>query len=209
MAKVGVTADGLTEAALVLADEAGIGSVTLSALARRLGVAAPSLYAHVGGLDELKARMAVAALKEMADLAEPAIGGRAGGEALTALAGAYRDYALAHPGRYDASTSPLDGPTAAASAGPRHAALARAALRQFALSDDDLVHATRLVGSLVAGFIALERSGAFDHSRPAPATSWVRAWESLDVLLRSWTPPPPAALPAVPAATPTDPEATP
>ena len=190
MARSGVTADGLTRAALELADEVGATAVTLSALARRFGVATPSLYAHVAGLDALRTRMAVAALREMAELARDAIGGRAGADALAALAGAYRDFARAHPGRYDASTFPVDPATAAGSAGPEHAAFVRAALRGFALGAEDQVHAVRLFGSLVAGFVALERAGAFGHSEPAPELSWERCLASLDALVRSWTPTP-------------------
>ena len=36
-----------------LADEVGIGSVSLAALAQRLGVKAPALYKHVDGIGDL------------------------------------------------------------------------------------------------------------------------------------------------------------
>jgi hypothetical protein len=48
---------GLSTAAVVasgagLADESGIGSVSLAALAERLGVKAPTLYKHVDGVGD-------------------------------------------------------------------------------------------------------------------------------------------------------------
>ena len=47
--------------------------------------------------------------------------------------------------RYAATRLPLDAATAAASAGPRHAELSRAALRDYGLSADDETHAVRLL----------------------------------------------------------------
>ncbi len=48
------------------------------------------------------------------------------------------------------------------------------------------MHVTRLLGSTVNGFLALERIGSFDHSEPSPETSWDRTVVALDTLLRAW-----------------------
>ncbi len=65
-------------------------------------------------------------------------------------------------------------------------ALNRAVLRGYALPEEEHVHAIRLVGSVINGFINLESVGSFDHSGPEPDRSWARALEALDSLLRSW-----------------------
>ncbi|GAB3994720.1 TetR/AcrR family transcriptional regulator [Nocardioides marmoraquaticus] len=178
--------DRVVDAAADLADEIGFDAVSVSELARRLGVRTPSLYSHVGGSEDLLTRVALAALAEMADLAADAMAGRSGYDALVALAGSYRSYARAHPGRYSASRLRLTPSQAADSAGPRHAALARAVLHGYGVAGDDATHAVRLIGATTHGFIALESAGGFDHSTPGSEASWQRALEGLDLVLRAW-----------------------
>ncbi|QNP62589.1 TetR/AcrR family transcriptional regulator [Streptomyces genisteinicus] len=189
MARAGLTPERLTRAGAELADEAGLDAVTVSALARRFGVRPASLYAHVRGTDDLTTRIALLALEELADRAADAVAGRSGKEALAAFADAYRDYAREHPGRWAATRHPLDPQTAAASAGPRHARMTRAILRGYDVPEDESVHAVRLLGSVFNGWAGLENAGAFDHSTPTPQTSWERAVDALDVLLRHWPAP--------------------
>lgn len=186
VARAGLSRDRIVEAAAELADEVGFAQVTLSAVARRFGVQVASLYAHVDGADDLRAGVACLALEELADTAGGALAGRSGRDALVALGDVYRDYAAAHPGRYDAARFPLDPATAAASAGPRLAELTRAVLRGYHLGRADETHAVRLLGSVFHGFTSLEAAGGFSHSRPASSTSWARILDGLDALLRSW-----------------------
>lgn len=113
MARVGLTGERLARAGAELADEVGFEHVTVSALARRFGVQVASLYSHVRNSDDLKTRIATVTLTELADQAANAVAGRAGQDALTALANTYRTYAHQHPGRYTASrhTPPNPHPT--------------------------------------------------------------------------------------------------
>ncbi len=184
--RAGLNAERVTVAGADLADEVGFGEVTLSALAERLGVKVASLYSHVAGLGDLQTRIALLALAELADLAAGELAGRAGRDALAALGGVFRDYAREHPGRYAAAQHPLDHETALASAGPRHAAMTRAVLRDYHLAEPDRTHAVRLLGSVFHGYVSLELRGAFSHSAPDSQESWVRVIDSLDALLRSW-----------------------
>lgn len=177
--------------AVELADEVGFDQVTLAAVARRLGVRMSSLYSHVRSSPDLKTRIALFALAEMADRGETALAGRAGRDALVALADVYRDYARTHPGRYEAARMRLDPATAAASAGPRHAAMTRAILRGYHLAGPDQTHAVRLLGSVFHGFSSLELAGGFDHSAPSSGESWARILDALDTLLRNWPTPRP------------------
>lgn len=128
-ARVGLTAQRLTEGAAELADESGFENVTASALARRFGVSVASLYAHVRNLDELRVRVTALALTELAAREAEAIGGRAGKDALIALADAFRDYALDHPGRYAAAGARIEPGSVAAEPALRNSHLMRAVLR--------------------------------------------------------------------------------
>ena len=186
MPRAGLSAELLTRAAADLADEKGLAEVTLAALARRFDVKAPSLYAHVSSNADLKQRVAVLALAETADRVGEAIAGRSGRDALDALGRTYRDYAAAHPGRYQATSLRLDDDVARASAGPRHAALARAVLRSYALAEPDETHAVRLLGATVRGWTDLELAGGFARSKPDAEKSWQRAVDGLDQVFIAW-----------------------
>ncbi|MFF8457846.1 TetR/AcrR family transcriptional regulator [Streptomyces albidoflavus] len=186
MPRAGLTPERLTQAGAELADEIGFDQVTVSALARQFGVQVASLYSHVRNSQDLKTRIALLALAEMADRAADAVAGRAGKDALTAFADVYRDYAREHPGRYAAAQLPLGPQTAAASAGVRHAQMTRAILRGYDLSEPDQTHAVRLLGSVFHGYVSLEASGGFSHSAPDSSESWARVLDSLDTLLRNW-----------------------
>lgn len=187
MPRAGLTSDRVVRAAVDLADEIGFEQATISAVARTLGVRVASLYSHVDGATGLQEGMAQLALGELADRASDALAGRSGREALVAFADTYRDYARAHPGRYAAARVRIAPDSPALAAGRRHADLTRAVLRGYRLDEADLVHAVRLLGSVVHGFTDLELSGGFDHSEPPAAESWARTLDALDRTLRSWS----------------------
>jgi AcrR family transcriptional regulator len=186
MVRVGLTTERLVQAGAELADEVGFEQVTVSALARRFDVKVASLYSHVRNSQDLKTRIALLALAELADRAATALAGRAGKDALAAFADVYRDYAREHPGRYTAAQLRLDPETAAASAGVRHARMARAVLRGYDLTEPDQTHAVRLLGSVFHGYVTLEMGGGFSHSAPDTQETWTRIVDALDALLRNW-----------------------
>ena len=180
MPRVGLTTERLTRAGAELADEVGFAQVTVSALAERFGVKVASLYSHVRNSQDLKTRIALLALEE---LAGQRLGG-AGKDALVAFANVYRTYAREHPGRYAAAQLRLDPQTAAAGAGVRHAQMTRAILRGYDIPEPDQTHAVRLLGSVFHGYVSLELAGGFDHTPVAAEASWTWALDSLDALLR-------------------------
>jgi uncharacterized protein YchJ/AcrR family transcriptional regulator len=188
MARAGVTAERLTQAAADLADEVGFANVTVSALARRFGVTDPSLYSHIRNAQDLRVRVAVLALAELGDRVAAALAGRAGKDALAAFANAYRDYAKEHPGRYAATQIGLGPETAATSAAGRHAEMTRAILRGYELSEPDQTDAVRLLHSTLHGYVSLETAGGFHHHPREVEASWSRALDALDVVLRNWPP---------------------
>ena len=186
MARVGLTPERLTRAGADLADEVGFDQVTVSAVARHFEVKVASVYSHLKNSHDLKTRITLLALEEMADRAADAVAGRAGRDALTAVANVYRDYARQHPGRYTAARMPLDPETAAASAGVQHATMMRAILRGYAIEEPDRTHAVRLLGSVFHGYTSLELSGGFAHSAPDAEESWARILDVLDATLANW-----------------------
>lgn len=183
----GLTRDRVVAAAADVADEVGWDHLTLAAVAQRLGVALPSLYKHVDGLDDLRSRIATVALDELADAISAAAVGRSGLDALGAAAGAYRRYALEAPGRYAATlrAAPEDDERHRA-ASDRVLEVVSGALREYALDGDDLIDAIRAVRSALHGFVDLELGGGFGLPRDTDQ-SLHRMVTALDSAFRSQT----------------------
>ncbi|WP_308159256.1 TetR-like C-terminal domain-containing protein [Curtobacterium sp. ISL-83] len=169
----------MTEAAAALADEIGLAQLSMSVVAERLGVKAPSLYKHVDGLPDLVRRVAVLAATELGDALRDAMQGRAGRDALEAMALMVRRYVQEHPGRYSATLGVRRG----ADDDPLTAAMDRtlasfaAALRGYALDPADEVHALRVIRSTVHGFATLEASDGFQMATDVDASfAWLIAF---------------------------------
>ncbi|MFE7929034.1 TetR/AcrR family transcriptional regulator [Streptomyces sp. NPDC057456] len=190
MPRVGLTTDRLVEAAAELADEVGFDKVSISALARRFGVKDASLYSHVRNLRELRTRLALLVGGEMIDRIAVAVVGLAGKEALVAFAGAYREYALQHPGRYAATQiridQEIDRELAAQSPAPRRTVeITYGMLRAYGLDEPDLTDAVRLLRSTFHGYCTLEAAGGFGAPRDVQR-SWDKAIEALHMALTHW-----------------------
>jgi len=159
MPRAGLDPVVVVRRAAALIDEDGVEGLTLARLAGELGVAAPSLYKHVGGLEDLLARVAVAATADLAAQLGAAARGRAGRDALEAIARTYRHFAKDHPGTYSLIQRPVDTPESAAAASDAVGAVV-AALSGYGVTESD-VDRIRLVRSALHGFVDLERGGGF------------------------------------------------
>ena len=153
----------VVETAAALADARGsLEQVTLADVAAELNIRVPSLYNHVNGLDGLRREVALLGVRELTAQVQAAAVGRAGDDAVIAIAHAYRQYARQHPGRY--------GMTLAAP-NPDDAELVEAAeqllvwlyrvLEAYHLNDTDAVHVVRSLRSVMHGFSTLEAAGGF------------------------------------------------
>lgn len=160
MPRAGLDADAVVAAAAELADADGLPQLTLARLAAELGVRTPSLYAHIDGLDDLRARIGARGASELAASLQLAAAGRARGDALQAIALAYREYAHAHPGTYAAMQLAPDSEEFAAAAAEVIGPIV-AVLRGYAIEGDPAIHAVRVIRSALHGFVSLEREGGF------------------------------------------------
>jgi hypothetical protein len=145
----------------------------------------PSLYAHIGSLDDLRRRLGARGNKELATTLSHAVEGRSGPDALRALAVAYRDYARAHPGTYAALQRARDlaDDDEARAAGDAVVRVALAALRAYPVEGDDAIHAVRLIRIALHGFVTLEAAGGFAMALSADET-FERLLDLLDLGLR-------------------------
>ena len=161
MPRAGLTTDAVVDVALAVVDEKGLDALSLAAVADRAGVAAPSLYKHVGSLADLRDLMAIKAIREVTGVLTDAVLGRGRDDAVEALMRAYRAWVVANPGRY--ALIPLD---------PLHRAgmtevaqklldVFVAVMRGYGLDDEATTHAIRRGRAIIHGFVDLEIGGGF------------------------------------------------
>jgi AcrR family transcriptional regulator len=162
-ARAGLDREMVVQAAAKLADKEGLENISLATLAAQLGVRTPTLYHYIKeGLPGLRRELALYGLRETAKRLGLAVMGKAGDEAVIALAEAYRAFAHERPGLYEATTraaAPDDEELQAASWEVLDIALR--ALSAYKLSQEDGLHAIRMLRSFVHGCVALEASGGF------------------------------------------------
>jgi AcrR family transcriptional regulator len=173
------------EAARIL-DERGAEGLTLAALAESLGVRVPSLYNHVGGMPAVQRGIMLAAKQALGDALAQAAVGKSRDDAITAMAVAYREWALKHPGQYPTTVRaplPDDAPDVAATTS--FVVVIFTVLDGYDLHDDDAVDATRFLRAALHGFVSLETSGAFEMPRDLER-SFQRLVQSVVTALASW-----------------------
>lgn len=169
-----------------LLDDGGVEALTLTALAEALGVRVPSLYKHIDGLPGVRRGIMLRAKSHLADALGAAAVGKSRADAVSAIAAAYRNWALTHPGQYPLtvrapSTDDVDDVTVSA----RLVTIVFDVMAGYRLHADDAVDATRFLRAAVHGFVALETSGAFEL--PADRErSYAALVKSVTTALESW-----------------------
>jgi AcrR family transcriptional regulator len=146
-------------ASLAIADEHGLGAVTMSAVAEQLGVTAMALYRHVANKADLLDGLVESLLTEFAlpDAALP------WNERLAAIGHAVRATALRHPDVF-ALLLRLPAGTPAAK---RVRDEIYTALREAGLPEAQIPRAERLLSTMILGFAASEAGGRFAGHRAA------------------------------------------
>jgi AcrR family transcriptional regulator len=188
MPRAGLTPQRVVEEAGAVADATGLDRLTLAAVADRFGVAIPSLYKHVHGLDGLRRDLAVLAVRELTAALSRAAVGRAGRDALHAMADAYRAYATAHPGRYAASVrAPAPDDTEHLAAAADALDVFFSVLAGYGIRGDDAIDAIRGLRAAMHGFVTLEAGGGFGLPQSVDA-SYRRLVDAVDTALMAWPP---------------------
>ncbi len=150
------------KAARALSDVSGVDALSIKELADRLKIRPPSVYAHFGGLTELRRELALWAYRAITQKMTEAAVGLAGKDALLALGHAYLEFIRASPGLYSAIVpSPDVADTELRAAGVAWLAVFERVLATLGLPADHATHALRGIRSIVHGFGMLETNGAF------------------------------------------------
>ena len=155
----------VVQAAADLVNREGTEALSLRRLAQTLGVQTPSLYNHVDGLPGLQRELALRNARQLGERLASAAVGKAGPDALRAIAEAYRAYIKENPGVYMIALRPahIQSPedVERQTAEERIVAVALAVVGSFGLHGDDALHAVRGLRSTVHGFTTLEVAGGF------------------------------------------------
>jgi len=187
MPRAGLSAERVVERAAQIVDVDGLEALSLSRLAADLGVAPPSLYKHVAGMSDLVQQVSVRAVGELADRLAVSVMGRAGHDALRALAEAYRAFAHEHPGLYPMTQAPVKMPGGESDpmrsmAARRTVDIVTAALAGYGIPDERVVDAVRMTRASLHGFVDIEVRGGFAMDVPIDV-SFAMLVDSLDVAL--------------------------
>lgn len=183
MPRAGLTTEIVTAEAAAIADEVGFERLTLAGVAEAFGVAVPSLYKHVDGLEGLRRGVATLAIRELGQALTSAVEASPE-DPLHALAHAYRAFAHAHPGRYAATVRAPDPHDAdAIAASDAVLATVLSVMAGYGSTGSDAIDATRAMRAALHGFVTLEAAGGFGLPRDVDR-SFERLVELLDDAMR-------------------------
>ncbi|MCW5831641.1 MAG: WHG domain-containing protein [Labilithrix sp.] len=162
MPRAGLDRRKLVEAAILLVDREGLDGLTFRALADVLGVKPPSLYNHVESFDGLVGELRLTAMRELNGRITRAAAGKAGGDAIRAIATAWRLFAKQHPGLYATTVKAATRRDRALSAeSAALMSLVLDVLTGFGWHGADAIHAARALRSSLHGFVVIERGDGF------------------------------------------------
>jgi len=179
--------DEVKQVALTQLARGGPSALSVNAIAKELGVSGPALYRYFANRDELLTELIADAYRDLAAALSAAATSTQGSPAarLRLLAGAYRDWALAHPERYrllfaapvtgyDAHSAPL----VTASQGAMDAVLA--VVREL---EPDAVAGGRPDGELTGQLERWLADRGIDHADAPAAERAVLIWAQLHGLV--------------------------
>lgn len=173
-------------AAASVADREGYEALTMTAVARELGVQPASLYEHVRGRAGLVDGVQRLALGELGSRIGDAVAGCSRRAALLGLADAHRQLAGDRPGAWSALQRPVPAHVVLSPEAARVGSLTLAVVRGYPVPEESHVHAVRLIGAAINGFLTLTRADAFGHRADDEKTSWTAAIDALDRALMTW-----------------------
>ncbi len=162
MARQGLTRPDIIAAAIKMIESEGLHNFSLRELASRLHIKAASLYNHIRNMDELYTEVGYYAISELKKAQLGAIAGKRRGEAVEALADAYHRFGKERPEIYKVILSlPMVKNDAIHRAGFDIVEPIMAAMADYHLTGEQMMHLQRIFRSILHGFISQEEAGCF------------------------------------------------
>ncbi len=158
-------ADQVIDTAAALADRDGFESITLTRVAKELGVRQPALYRHIDSYQGLVRSLSLRGREMLATAMADAAIGVSGDEAVAAIGHAWRSVAAEFPGVYAATDRhPCTGDDELEAAVDRIVEVIAMTLTSFELDDENRIHAARTLRSAFHGFTHIEMCDGHPHS---------------------------------------------
>jgi len=152
----------IIQAAADLADKDGLEKVTLKELAQILDIRSPSLYNHIEGLDELRTALMLHGWATLGIIITMSAVGKSGDDAVRAMCYAYRDYATAHPGVFEAMLwYNQHSSQEAARTTEELTKLIALVLAEYNLEENEKIHVSRMFRSFLQGFCSISNNNGF------------------------------------------------
>jgi AcrR family transcriptional regulator len=172
--RAGLDKQMLIQAAVDFVDEQGSEKLSLTSLARRLGVSKPALYNHIASLADLQYELVLYTKREVLAQVRRAATEKSGFEAMYALAEVFRAQAQTHPNRY-ALTLQFHRPddTERQRIEQELLAVVSSVLTPFQMSKREVFNAILGIRSISEGFISLEMEGSIPSSEQDEYFHWI------------------------------------
>lgn len=165
MARQQLHEDLVIKTAGVIADAEGLDAVTLTRVAKELGISQPALYRHVEGYDDLIRSLSLQGRRLLVERLRTAAVGQSKDDAVRAVGHAWRRVVIERPGLYEATDRyPCAGDADLEAAVDEIVDTLGMALVGYGLTADDQVHAARALRSAFHGFCHLEAGDG--HPQP-------------------------------------------
>jgi AcrR family transcriptional regulator len=148
-------------AAAAQAEEEGYETLNVTALAHRLGIRSQSVYAHVGGIEEIRADLQVLSYRLLGERITADVGDLCGREAIIAWCNAHLEFDLEHPGLFAARNRPPGDDPQSWEVIHASAETSLAVLASYGLDGEEAMHFTRLVWATLFGFVSMHHAGLF------------------------------------------------
>ncbi|MDW3177775.1 MAG: WHG domain-containing protein [Acidimicrobiia bacterium] len=140
-----------------IADEEGLDALTLTRVARDLGISQPALYRHVDGYDDLMRSLSLEGRQLLEERLREAAVGVSADDAVRAMGRAWREVVRERPGLLAATDRyPCAGDAELEEAVENIVETLGLALVGYGLDEVDRVHAARALRSAFHGFAHLE-----------------------------------------------------
>jgi AcrR family transcriptional regulator len=163
--RVGLDRAAVVAAAVAIIDYEGVSALSLTRLAKEVGVRAPSLYGHVDGMADLRQALRLFAVADLGETLRDSVMGRSGDDALVAFAAAYRGYSRRYPGRYELTMQPpLPVEDELRKVYYRALEPFNVIVTSWGLDATTAKHFGRAVRSGIHGFVMLEAAGSFRNA---------------------------------------------
>lgn len=167
MARAGLDKNTVVEKAAQLSNRMGLEKITLKVLADSLNIQPPSLYNHIGGLEDLQRELMLYGWRHMVERMIEAAAGVSGYEAWEAICRAFYEYATENPGVFRAMlwyNKYQNGE--AEKVTERLFTICSKITSSLHISEENCNHLLRTFRAFLEGFSLLVNNNAFGHFLP-------------------------------------------